>query len=210
MIPPASIDYLTKPYFAKENQKGGTLIAEDVLARHSHQLRLCDPDGYRPSSCQTCYGRRLHAHSFRERKTRGEPESAVERVRRYQCADCKAVWTVLPAFLARHLHRSWETVQAALVKDGVLEGTGNEQRVLVPASTRRRWAYRLRSGARSLIQVLAGVGARIASVLEKLSGECSRLELVEELVRQGLLRAGYKLAELSAWIHRAVPGVRLM
>jgi hypothetical protein len=117
---------------------------------------------------------------------------------------------VLPAFLARQLHRSWPTVQAALVKDGVLEGTGKERRVFVPRSTRRRWAARLHSSARVLLQILSGIGAGIGSVLRKLSKECSRLELVEELTRQGLLRAGHKLAELSAWLHRAVMGVRLM
>jgi hypothetical protein len=29
-------------------QKGGTIIAEDVLDRATHERRICDPDGYRP------------------------------------------------------------------------------------------------------------------------------------------------------------------
>ena len=152
----------------------------------------------------------MHSHGFRFRVTRGDPKSPEEKVCRYKCPGCGAVWTILPAFLARHLPRSWRTVQAALVQDGVLEGTGKECRVDMPKSTRRRWAARLRSSARVLLQVMAGIGAEVGSVLRKLSEECSRLELVEELTRQGLLRAGHKLAELAAWLHRAVMGVRLM
>lgn len=210
MINPAFKDYLTKPYFANSNQKGGTLIAEDVLDREEHGWRLCNPDSYRPKACPRCGFHWLHAHGRRERKTRGEPDSPAELVYRYKCVNCGAVWTILPAFLARHLHRSWWTVQAALVRDGVLEGTGKERRVSVPKSTRRRWAARLRSSARILLQVLAGIGAEVGSVLRGLSEECSRWELVEEMARQGLLRAGNKLAELAAWLHRAVMGVRLM
>ena len=210
MIPPASQDYLNKPYFSRGNQKGGTLIAEDVLDPERHRSLLWDPDGYRPPACPTCEGKRMHAHDFRFRRTRGDPESVEERVRRYECVDCGAVWTVLPAFLARHLHRTWRTVQAALVEEGVLEATGKEPRVFVPKRTRRRWAARLRSSAMVLLQILAAIGTEVASVLRNLSEKCSRLELVEELARQGLIRAGHKLAELSAWLHRALMGVRLM
>ena len=212
MIIPASSGYLNKPYSAKKNQKGGTLIAEDVLVSEKHRLFVCDPDRYRPALCPTCNGVKMYAHDFRFRATRGDPSSVEEQVRRYRCpeAKCRAVWMVLPAFLARRLHRSWRTVQAALVKDGALEGTGGERRVAVPVSTRRRWAARLRSSARVLLQVLSGVGTSIVSVLKRLSVECSRLELVEELSRQGLLEAKHKLAELAVWLHRAVMGVRLM
>jgi hypothetical protein len=210
MIHPAFQDYLTKPYFANPNQKGGTLIAEDVLGQEEHRLRASDPDRYRLCFCPTCNGKKMHSHGFRFRKMRGDPESTEEKVCRYKCINCSAVWTVLPAFLARHLHRSWKTVQTALVKDGVLEGTGKAHRIIVPKTTRRRWAARLHSSARVLLQILSGIGAGIGSVLRKLSRECTRLELLEELARQGLLRAGHKLAELAAWLHRAVMGVRLM
>jgi hypothetical protein len=197
-------------YPRKPDQKGGTLIAEDVWERSDHLQRLADPDGYRPESCSRCGGSHLHAHDFKDRLRRNDPEAAAEQVRRFGCADCGAVWRVLPAFLARHLHHAWGTVQAAMVQDGVLEPSGEEQRVAVPKRTRRRWRSRLRSSARVLTQALADVGTEVASVLRRLTVECSRRILIETLVREGLLAAGRKLGELAAWIHRVVPGVRLM
>jgi hypothetical protein len=47
--PPPAESCLDKPYMS--SQKGGTLIAEDVVDLQSHQARLCDPDGYRPKGC---------------------------------------------------------------------------------------------------------------------------------------------------------------
>ena len=85
MTIPAPIIYLSRAYYTRENQKGGTLIAEKVFDREEHHQRLCDPDSYRPPVCMNCHGDRLHAHSFRDRKTRGNPESSVEQVRRYLC-----------------------------------------------------------------------------------------------------------------------------
>ena len=210
MTNPAQKSYLIRAYYTRENQKGGTLIAEEVFDREEHYQLLCDPDTYRPPICLSCQGECLHAHSFRDRRTRGDPESVAEQVRRYKCIICEAVWTVLPAFLARHLHRSWETVHSALVKAGVLKGTGNEKRVEVPASTVRRWKARLFSSADVLIQVLAGAGIRLTSVLRNLSEACTRLELLEELAQQDYLSEPHKLAEFGALIHRLVPGIRLI
>ena len=36
------------------SQKGGTIVAEDVTDRATHDRRLCDPDGYRPAFCPNC------------------------------------------------------------------------------------------------------------------------------------------------------------
>jgi len=198
-------------YARKPDQKGGTLIAEDVWERYDHLRRLADPDGYRPQSCSRCGGSHLHAHDFKDRLRRNDPEAAAEQVRRFECTDCGAVWCVLPAFLARHVHHSWGTVQAAMVQDGALDPSGDkERRVTVPGRTRRRWRSRLRSSARVLVQALVDVGAEVASVLGRLTMECSRRILIDTLAREGLLTAGRKLGELAAWIHRVVPGVRLM
>jgi len=210
MSNPADEAYLTRSYFSRKNQKGGTLIVEEVVDREEHHRRLYDPDGYRPSTCKRCNGTRLHAHDFRERRTRGDPESAVEQVRRYLCASCKAVWTVLPGILARCLHRSWETIQSALVQDGFLKPTGEQPRVLVPLSTRRRWRVRLHSSAKVLIQVLTATGSPIISVLRSVSESCTRVELIEALLREGFVRSTHRLAECAAFIHRLVPGIRLM
>jgi len=116
---------------------------------------------------------------------------------------------VLPLLLARHLHRRWDTVQAAMVAAGVVGDDGAGRRVAVPATTRRRWTKRLRSSARVLVQVLAGAGAAICGVLERLTVACTRAELVDGLAGDGLLMARQKTAQLAGWIHRLVPGLRL-
>ena len=54
--------------------------------------------------------------------------------------DLRAVWRVLPAFLARHLWRAWSTVAEALTPE-------TENRSSVPAPTRTRWRTRLRERA---------------------------------------------------------------
>ena len=49
------------------SQKGGTIIAEDVTDRATHDRRICDPDGYRPAFCPNCGERTLHVHDDRDR-----------------------------------------------------------------------------------------------------------------------------------------------
>jgi hypothetical protein len=44
------------------SQKGGTIIAEDVTDRATHDRRLGSPDGYRPAFCPNCGARTLHVH----------------------------------------------------------------------------------------------------------------------------------------------------
>ena len=44
------------------SQKGGTIIAEDVTDRATHDRRIRDPDGYRPAFCPNCGERTLHVH----------------------------------------------------------------------------------------------------------------------------------------------------
>ena len=61
---------LCRPY--PSSQKGGTLIAEDVHDLATHELRLADPESYRPSGCPRC-GAALHIHDLRPRVLHGEP-----------------------------------------------------------------------------------------------------------------------------------------
>jgi hypothetical protein len=49
------------------SQKGGTLIAEDVLDLETHERRLEDPGGYRPEGCRRCRSR-VHVHDLRPRQ----------------------------------------------------------------------------------------------------------------------------------------------
>lgn len=201
MPTPAPPLCLTLPYAATSDQRGGTLIAEDVVERAEHRRCLSDPDGYRPVRCPHCDHDRLHAHDFRERRLLGQGE--FETFRRYLCVSCRAVWLVLAAFMARHLHRSWAYVEAATA-DAV--GETCEAGPAAPARTLRRWFVRLLSSARCVVQALVTSGV----ALGRAAGSRSRAELLAEMVREGLLSAGRPLSELAGWLHRVVPGLRLM
>ncbi len=140
-LPPPAPICLEKPY--PSSQKGGTLIAEAVGDLATHRRLLSEPDGYRPQSCPHCGCLRLHAHDFRERQLRGDPQEQRITVRRYKCAGCGGCWQVLPRLVARWLWRSWLVVEQALE---LVVGL-----VVVPEQTLRRWRRRLSSQARSVV-----------------------------------------------------------
>ena len=177
---------------ASRGRKGGTLIDERVLELAVHEAMLKDPDAYRPAECR-CGCRRLHVHDRRERRARGT--GLVVTVMVFLCAECRASWRVLPAFLARCLWRTWEVVEATL--------SGGE-RPLAPARTVQRWQARLAQPARAATQALATSGD--AALRVGLEGT------------RGALAAAYaeatgsasRLAPLAALLHRLSPGLRLM
>jgi hypothetical protein len=203
-LSPAAEACLCRPY--PSSQKGGTLIAEDVRDLATHELRLGDPDAYRPSSCPRC-GAALHVHDLRPRVLHGEPHAVTE-VLRFRCADrerCGAAWQILPAFLARYLWGSWSRVREAL-------SAGSSS--AVPARTRRRWRARLAMAARLLVVVLStatdGVWARIATAAGL---EATRLCLVQQSTAELpflMASPGGGWDGLAAAVHRLSPGVRLM
>jgi hypothetical protein len=210
MLEPALPEYLNTQYAAKPSQRGGTLIAEDVWSIEEHRERVLEPDGYRPEGCPRC-GTAVHGHGCRCRRLRDQPDSAWEEIRRFLCPECEAVWQVLPAFLARHLQRTWGAIQSRLVAAGVLERTGSEWRVRSIPTTLRRWSLRLAAVAVVLTQALIEGGAgEVSSAVTGLGGWCSRRELVEGLAECGLLTKEHKLAELASWVHRLTPGIRVM
>jgi len=199
MSSPAPPECLSRPYHAKPHQRGGTLIAEDVVDLDEHRRRLADVDGYRPPRCLHCHHDRLHAHDLRERHRRGE--GLPVKFRRYRCAACGGVWLVLAAFMARHLHRSWAYVEAATAPE--VEG----ERVQPPRrGTLSRWVERLRSSGRLVVQVLVASGVELRAAAE---ARC-RSALLLAMVREKLLSAGRAMAELAGWLHRLVPGLRLL
>lgn len=205
---PAAPVCLTTPYAAKPEQKGGTLIAEGVTGIGEHR-RLLESDGYRPAGCPLC-DRYLHVLDLRPRKLRDQPDSAEELICRYRCRPCGAVWQVLPGFIARYLHRTWGAVQSAMVAAEALERTGSEWRVTRKPGTLQRWLQRLGSSASVLMQALVATGAQVGAVLRCLGAWCSRAELVEALAEVGRVEKRLKLEQLACWIHRLVPGLRLM
>ena len=197
MSPPPPEKCLGTPH--PSSQKGGTLIAEDVTDLNTYARLLADPDCYRPGCCPRCLHPRLHAHDFRERHPKHDPEHSVVPTRRYICAhpDCRAIWQVLPLPLARCLHHSWEVVEATLA------GTRPAALPSVPKRTVKRWRKRLQSSARRLVSLLASCGE---PRWEKLAGK-----LGLDATRGALLAAWHQgAASLAALMHRLVPGVRLM
>ncbi len=209
MPEPALPEYLSTPYSAKPWQHGGTLIAEDVQDLEDHRRKVLDPHWYRPDGCPRC-SEFLIGHGCRYRILRDQPDSAEEMIRRYRCLPCRAVWQVLPAFLARYLHRTWGAIQSRLVAAGALEKTGAEWRVGSKPTTLHRWLSRLTAVATVLTQALAESGGEVGAVVADLGLHCSRGDLVEALARAVLVSNHHKVGQLSCWTHRIVPGIRVM
>ena len=194
------------------SQKGGTIIAEDVTDQAMHDRRICDPDGYRPPFCPTCRGRTLHVHDYRERLLRAEPGEPVASVVRHECVECKAIWQILPAFIARHLWRSWRVVEHTLTGSGPPSATcGTLRWPRVPERTQRRWRQRWLRPARFLARILATCGeamwAALAGVLAP-GARCA--DLVAAYARARETPTGQHLAAVAALVYRLQPKVRLV
>jgi len=198
----------------RSSQKGGTLIAEEVTERAEHERRVCDRDGYRPAFCPNCNGTVLHVHDYRERQLRAEPGRPVATVVRDLCVACAAVWQTLPAFIARHLWRSWAVVEQAI--EGTIAASPEPPTVAVrcprvPERTRRRWRARLAAAARYLARVLAASGEDAwARLARKLGLDATRAALVAAYAAATATPPGERLAALSALVYRLQPRVRLM
>jgi hypothetical protein len=196
-------------------QKGGTLIAEDVLDRETHRRRLCDPDGYRLAACLHCGGNVLHVHDYVERVAYGELHR--ELVVRYRCMSdgCGATWRVLPAFLARHLWYAWRTVEASTMPASSSPPappaiTGPPPRCPVQRTV-TRWLERLVASARILMQLFASVGtAALAAMTAPLGLDATRHQLVVAYETTMGIAPGRRLSALAGHVHRLAPGLRLM
>jgi hypothetical protein len=190
--------------------KGGTLIAEGVHDLSAHLRRLADPDGYRPACCARCGGDVLHVHDYPQRKPLGGPGMPPEvRIVRHICAcpECRATWRILPAFLARHLWRPWETIERT-----VCEGApAAVVPVKIPKQTAQRWRARLASIAVQLVVLLAtSVGDLLESIAKRVGHMATRAELVDVHARMTEAPSGRRLADLAAVVHRLERGIRLM
>lgn len=200
--PPAPTCLVTR---YSSSQKGGTLVAEDVLTFELHRQRLCHPGGYRPEQCLACLGRRLHVHDYRERRLHSGVDGAAARVVRYVCCSCGAIWLVLPLFIARLLRRTWHVIEAHAL------GAAPPGGPPVPARTVRRWRARLAASARHAVQVLATSGQEAFERLAGLLGrDCTRGVLALGSSSAFGCPGGQRLASVAALLHRLAPGVRLM
>jgi hypothetical protein len=194
------------------SQKGGTIVAEDVTDLATHERRLCDPNGYRPKFCPRCGEATLHVHDYRERVLRAEPGRPVASIVRHECVGCEAIWQTLPAFIARHLWRTWWVVEHTLTgATPTLPETDSRRWPPVPERTRRRWLARWLRPARFVAQVLASCGEAIwAAVAAGLSAAATCAELVAAYAGATATVAGHLLASVAALIYRLQAKVRLM
>lgn len=200
-LPPAAEACLDRGYAS--SQKGGTLVAEDVGDLASHERRLGRPDSYRPAGCPRCHAA-VHIHDLRPRVLLADPAVATEIIR-FRCARrerCGAVWQVLPAWIARHLWRSWPVVEQAIEEGGHSE---------VALRTQRRWKARLASSARACVAVMTtALDTLYCTVAMAVGLDGSRRELMRSYAARTRPVAGACSAELAAAVHRLSPGVRLM
>jgi transposase-like protein len=207
-LPPPTVEAcLIRP--RQSTQKGGTIIAEEVMDRATHEQRICDPNGYRPKLCLRCGNWLFHVHDYRERRLRADPGQPVTKLVRHICVACKSIWQVLPGFIARHLWRTWRVVAYALMPNQRgRPSSGQPRGAKVPARTVRRWRERWQRPAQSLRQILAASGeAAWAELATRLQPAATCADLV---AAYGSDDGGQALAALAALLYRLQPKVRLM
>lgn len=197
--PPAADPCLDKLCASSSAQKGGTIIDETAPDLASHLRKLFFPDECRPAACR-CGADCLHVHDRRDRHPRqlvvdGQPVVVVT-IMVFLCAACSATWRVLPAFLARHLWRTWNVIERETL--GEPRGTAPP----VPRRTVQRWRARLAQAARLPVQALVVAGGALRKIAEQAGPDATRKEL--------LLSYGGSFASLALLLHRLAPGVRLM
>jgi hypothetical protein len=188
------------------SQKGGTLIDERVLDLETHE-HLLRSGGYRPACCPRCNHGFLHIHDYRVRYLLADPAQSVIVVR-FWCPGCGATWQVLPAFVARHLWRSWPVVETATEQVAADEPS---PKAIVPGRTRRRWLTRLRSAAALLVAVFGtSEQPHLIAIAGATGGDGTRGEFVAACTAHHDPPRGRRLAEPAGLLHRLAPGVRLM
>jgi predicted Zn-ribbon and HTH transcriptional regulator len=188
--------------------KGGTLIDETVVDLAEHLRRMVDVGGYRPARCARCGHTHLHMHDRIERRPRGEAGLPVVVVARYICAECKATWRILPAFLARHLWRVWPTVERVVLPE---DTPVPREAPPIPERTERRWRGRMVQAALVVVTLLAASNVTTLEPIARAVGlEATRAELVATHAKQTKAVPGRRLAPLAATTHMLERGIRLM
>lgn len=161
----------------------------------------------------------MHIHDERPRLLLGHAARSTS-IARFRCsnrAECGAVVQVLPAFVARWLWRSWETVESAMepAPPRPEASAAEPPAAVVPDRTRRRWRARLGASAAMVIAALAtalGASTWMGQFVKSVGLGSSRAEAVAAYRRQAtpLPSPGLVYAGLAAVLHRVAPGLRLM
>jgi hypothetical protein len=207
--------------------KGGTLIAEDVTDLATHEQRIRDPSAYRPSRCPRCGCHEIDAHDYPTRTLRQPQGGLVVRIIRYICRNkrCGATWRILPAFIPRHLWRSWPVVEETVNTDpatqhvtrtrptqhATLAEPAQEPAASVPRTTARRWSARFGAAATHLVALLAAnIGTALEGIAKRAGLGATRRELTDVYTLAARSRVGHRLADLAALLHRLANGIRLV
>lgn len=122
---------------------------------------------------------------------------------------CEAIWQVLPAFIARHLWRTWRVVAHTLTPDDGRPSSEQSQHwPKVSSRTARRWRARWQRPAHALGQIFAASGEVAWAVLAgRLRPDATCADLVAAYAGG---HAGPPVAAMAALIYRLQPKVRLM
>lgn len=194
-LPPTPYLDQPRPRKVGDKYRGGTRIAEQIVTLKAHEAALANPDLERPDECLACKWPFLHVHDRRTRNLDGLGSDTIE-ILIFRCARCRVVWRVLPAFLARHLWRTWAAIIEALDEA--------RERHRTPKRTRQRWLRRLRERASMLVVVIGQLGPLRSEAVTKLGRHATRREVIDAFGGRALV------AELAALIDHLVPGVRVM
>lgn len=205
---PAAARCLVQAYSSRKRkdgtpQQGGTYVCGDVQTLDEHERHLRE-GSYRPDACR-CGGTTLHRHGERLRTLLGAMVSVLIAIAIFRCPKCGATWRVLPAFLARCLHREWDVVEHAVAPREHTEERGPE----LPLRTRRRWEARLLQAALVPVQVLATSGDKTLRAVAQAAGlGADRRELIAAYAAAFPSRGTF--ASLAELLHRLTPGIRLV
>jgi hypothetical protein len=161
----------------------------------------------------------MHIHDYRSRLLLGHAGQSTQ-IARFRCSnrgECGAVVQVIPAFVARCLWRSWETVETAMERPAPpseVAGAADPD-AKIPRRTRRRWRARLSASAAVVIAALAtalGASTWLGGIVKTVGLSGSRAEAVAAFRTQAtpLPSRGLVYAGLAAVLHRVTPGLRLM
>jgi hypothetical protein len=128
----------------------------------------------------------------------------------YLCANegCGATWRILPMFLARHLWRTWVTVERTVKAE---DTPRPRDAPTIPKQTERRWRERLAAAARVLVVLFAmSGGAEVEEIAKAVGLDATRAVLVDAYATRAGSIPGARFAPLAALAHRLERGIRLM
>lgn len=192
--------------------KGGTLIAEAWTDPVEYAAAVSDANTFRPPRCLRCGWASVYVHQWLTRFAKAHPTIGRVKVIVFRCAHdetCGATWRVLPAFLARHLHRAWQTVEEEAMDDAPPLAEARNAPA-VPKRTVDRWRDRLMQTARFLVVLLSVAGGEVAEVSMHVELDGTRAELVVAHAACVGAAPGQRLEPLAVLAHRLERGIRLM